>query len=149
MPQQVVFTPEACEAIYALPKVVVSQIAWKQYKPCTFRFEAKVLCDNGEILDLYGHWKYEKATERRSWGFSLRYLGHVVRSYDMATKHKNPSNGWVRGAHKHKFQSSKIPRFAYKPNPPISEANANDALMDFLEESNIQKPADYQDNIFI
>jgi len=66
----------------------------------------------------------------------------------MAKKHKNPGEGWIRGPHKHKFSSSKIDRYAYKPDPPISELNANQALMDFLKESNIDLRIPYQDFMF-
>jgi hypothetical protein len=75
-------------------------------------------------------------------------MGHIIRSYDMAAKHKNPGNGRIRGPHKHRFQSSKVPRFAYKPDPPISEEDPNRALMDFLAESNIEAPVGYQWEIF-
>jgi hypothetical protein len=76
-------------------------------------------------------------------------MGHCVRAYDMATKHKNPGGGWIKGPDKHKFSSSKIARYAYTPNPPISEANPNQALMDFLKESNITlRSGTYQDFIF-
>jgi hypothetical protein len=67
----------------------------------------------------------------------------------MAQQHKNPGmKGRVKGPHKHKFSSSKIDRFAYKPDPPISEENPNQALMDFLEEANITPPPNYQHFMF-
>lgn len=66
----------------------------------------------------------------------------------MARKHKNPGAGWIRGPHKHKFSSSKIPRYAYKPNPPISDTDPNEALMDFLKESNITLKTPYQSFMF-
>jgi hypothetical protein len=67
----------------------------------------------------------------------------------MAKVHRNPSGGGkVKGPHKHKYSSSKIERYAYKPDPPISEDNPNEALMDFLQEANIELPAHYQNFMF-
>ncbi len=106
---------------------------------------AKVLTADGDVLDLSGHWCQNDFHGHKRWGFSLRYLGHCVRSWDMAAKHKNPDGGsWIYGPHKHKFDSTKVPRFAYKPEPPLSDKDPNQSLMDFLAESNIQLPSDYQ-----
>jgi len=67
----------------------------------------------------------------------------------MARYHKNPGqHGKIRGPHKHKFSSSKIERYAYKPDPPISEREPNEALMDFLKEANVELPNNYQYFIF-
>jgi len=142
---QTQFTAEACEALYAVPKTIVSQIAWRATDARTFRFVAKVQTSDGDVLDLHGHWSQNEFHGHKRWGFSLRYFGHCIRSWDMATKHKNPNGGkWVRGPHKHKFDSTKVPRFAYKPDPPLSDSDPNQSLMDFLTESNIQLPSDYQ-----
>lgn len=63
----------------------------------------------------------------------------------MAESHKNPGErGRVRGPHKHKFSSSKIDRYAYKPDPPISGDDPNQSLMDFLKEGNIELRTPYQ-----
>jgi len=76
-------------------------------------------------------------------------MGHCVRSYDMARVHKNPGGkGKVYGPHKHMFSSSRIDRFAYKPDPPISEDDPNQALLDFLREENIELRTDYQTFMF-
>jgi hypothetical protein len=67
----------------------------------------------------------------------------------MATSHKNPDGGKrIHGPHKHKFDSSKIPRLAYKPEPPLSDGDPNQSLMDFLAESHIAPPDEYQNVMF-
>lgn len=108
-----------------------------------------MLTEDGAVLDLNGHWSQNSYHGHKRWGFSLRYLGHCIRSWDMATKHKNPDGGKrIRGPHKHKFDSSKIPRLAYKPEPPLSDKDPNQSLMDFLAESNIKPPDEYQNVMF-
>ena len=133
------FTQEICELLYRTPKYVASQINWEPRTPDVFIFRAKVLTDDGIGLDLTGHWKRNGRFGRTLWGFDLRYRRRIVRGYDMAAKHKNPGGGGhIRGPHKHRFSSSKIDRFAYLPQPPISTADANQALLDFLKECNIR-----------
>jgi hypothetical protein len=140
------FSPELCEQLFRIRKTVASRITWRQgTSPLVFIFQATVLAPDGTGLDLSGYWNKNLHHRRTRWGFSLSYCGHCVRSYDMAISHKNPGEaGRIKGPHKHKFSSSKIPRFAYKPDPAISDDNANRALMDFLEEANVEFPTDYQ-----
>jgi hypothetical protein len=145
---QVIFTAEVCEALYSVPKTLASQIAWRQSDARTYLFAAKVLTTEGDVLDLSGYWSRNDFHNRTRWGFALRYLGHLIRSWDMSTKHKNPTGPRIRGPHKHKFDSSKVPRLAYKPNPALSDRDPNQSLMDFLEESNIQPPPEYQNVMF-
>jgi hypothetical protein len=145
---QTEFTAAICEALYAAPKSLASRIVWRQKDSRTFLFQAKVLAEEGIVLDLSGYWCHDAFHGCKHWGFSLRYLGHCIRSWDMAKKHKNPNSGWVRGPHKHKFDSTKAPRFAYKPNPPVSDTDPNQALLDFLLESHIEPPEDYQNVMF-
>jgi hypothetical protein len=132
------FTAELAEQLYRVPKYIPSKISWKGQDQTSgvFRFVAQVLTEDGLGLELYGHWQRHGRHGRAVWGFSLAYQRHQVRSYDMALRHRNPGGGSVRGPHKHLYRSSKIQRFAYKPNPAISEANPNRALLDFLEEGN-------------
>jgi hypothetical protein len=141
------FSPELCEQLFAVPKTVVSRINWKSDGSDVFKFQAQVLTADGNGLILVGYWK--RKNNQPKWGFSLTYNGHCVRSYDMSPEHKNPGlAGRIKGPHKHKYSSSKIERLAYKPEPPISENNPNQALMDFLEEANIRPPANYQNFMF-
>ena len=141
------FSPELCEQLFEVPKKVVSRINWKPEAPGVFKFQAQVLTADGKGLHLVGYWFNKSGVAR--WGFSLTFNGYCVRSYDMASEHKNPGmTGRVKGPHKHKYSSSKIDRFAYKPVPPISEGNPNQALMDFLEEANIAPPQNYQNFMF-
>jgi hypothetical protein len=144
------FTVQLCEQLHTAPKYVASRIRWRAGNgEGVYIFQAKVLTQDGTGLDLSGYWDKIGRHGLTRWGFALKYMGHCVRTYDMATKHKNPGEGWIRGPHKHKFSSSKIERYAYKPDPPISEADANQALMDFLNESNIELPSGtYQDFMF-
>jgi hypothetical protein len=143
------FTVDICEALYTCPKRIVSKLQWVATRNNTFMVQAQVMTEEGDILDLAGHWCLRSFDSRRRWGFSLRYYGHVVRSFDMAKSHKNPGEpGRVKGPHKHRFKSSKIPRYAYKPNPPISDTEPNQSLMDFLAEANISPPTDYQNLMF-
>jgi hypothetical protein len=138
------FTPELCEQLFAVPKYTASRIVWKANGPDVLIFVATVLTEDGIGLELSGHLRRNGRYGIR-WGFSLKYLGHTIRSYDMARYHKNPGgSGRVRGPHKHKFSSSKIERYAYRPDPPIAEDNPNDALMDFLKEANIELRSEYQ-----
>jgi hypothetical protein len=142
------FTVDICEALYACPKRVVSKLQWVATRNNTFLVQAQVMTDDGDVLDLAGYWSVSSFNERR-WGFSLRYNGHVVRSFDLAKSHKNPGeSGRIRGPHKHKFKSSKIPRYAYKPDPPISDTEPNQSLMDFLAEANVALPTSYQNLMF-
>lgn len=145
---QIRFTAERCEALYAAPKALVSGIGWRQKDARTYLLAAKVATADGDVLDLNGYWSRNDFHGHKRWGFSLQYFGNPVRSWDMATKHKNPNSGWIYGPHKHKFDSTKIPRFAYKPVPPLSDKDPNQSLMDFLAESNIQPPTDYQNVMF-
>jgi len=46
------------------------------------------------------------------------------------------------------FSSSRIDRYAYKPDPPITEDDPNQALLDFLKEENIELRSDYQTFMF-
>ncbi|MFY9904795.1 MAG: hypothetical protein WAK62_06590, partial [Terriglobales bacterium] len=119
------FSPELCEQLYALPKQVASRINWKRGPgEDVFIFRAKVLAPDGTGFDLTGHWKKNGRHGRTCWGFSLTYMGHCIRSFDMALYHRNPGGaGKVTGSHKHRFSSSKIARFAYKPDPPLSESD--------------------------
>jgi hypothetical protein len=143
------YTPQLCEELYSIPKFVASSIHWKPGDgPGKYIFQAQILTQDGRGLDLNGVWVRNSKYGVATWGFSLYFFGNLVRSYDMAKKHKNPGGGKVRGPHKHRFTSSKIHRFAYKPDPPISEADPNQALMDFLKESNIEPPSDYQHFLF-
>jgi hypothetical protein len=141
------FSPELCEQLFAVPKTVASRINWKTDSSGIVKFQAQVLTADGKGLDLVGYWSRKSGVAK--WGFSLTYNGCCVRSYDMSSEHKNPGiRGRVKGPHKHKFTSSKIDRFAYKPDPPISEDDPNQALMDFLEEANIALPSNYQHFMF-
>jgi hypothetical protein len=143
------FTPELCEELFNAPKYTASRIAWKQTTPNKYVFRASVLTEDGQGLDLVGVWQRSDRHGRTRWGFHLSYRGCCVRTYDMAQYHKNPGGlGKVHGPHKHKFSSSRISRFAYKPDPPISEDNPNRALMDFLAEANIELRGEYQDMLF-
>ena len=141
------FSPELCEQLFTVPKTVVSRINWKNDGSGIFKFQAQVLTADGKGLHLVGYWSAKNGVTK--WGFSLTFNGYCVRSYDMSPKHKNPGvKGRVKGPHKHKYSSSKIDRLAYKPDPPISEGNPNQALMDFLQEANIEPPKNYQNFMF-
>jgi hypothetical protein len=145
------FTEEMCEAIFRAPKKLASQIEWFVENPNTFRFEAKVICESQNlVLDLNGHWCHNTLLKRRRWGFALKLGGYAIRSYDMSKKHKNFGivGKRVRGPHKHRFKMSKIARFAYSPDPPISDTDPNQSLMDFLTEAHIELPAEYQSVMF-
>jgi len=143
------FSPELCEQLFKVPKYLASRIVWKQIGSLKCLFLAKVLTEDGMGLDLSGYWVKNGRHNHSTWGFSLTYFGDCVRSYDMAVYHKNPGGGGkIRGPHKHKFSSSKIDRFAYKPDPPISEDNPNAALLDFLTEANIDLRGEYQHFMF-
>lgn len=142
------FSPELCEQLFAVPKTLASRIEWKRGQgKDVLIFQAKVLTPDGLGLDLAGHWKKNGRHNRTYWGFNLTYLGYCIRSYDMAIYHRNPGQK-IRGPHKHKYSSSLIDRFAYKPDPPLSEDDANETLLDFLKEANIALPHDYQYMIF-
>jgi hypothetical protein len=146
------FTAALCEQLYAAPKYVASKIRWRPGSgEGVLIFQAKVLTQDGTGLDLSGYWKKVGRHNRTRWGFSLKHLGHCIRTYDMADSHKNPGEtGRIKGPHKHRFSSSKIERYAYKPDPPISESDPNEALMDFLKEGNIElRSGDYQDFMFV
>lgn len=139
------FSPELCEQLFKAPKYTASRISWKHKNLYTHSFRASVLTEDGTGLELIGYIARNERHGRTTWGFTLTYRGHCVRSYDMAKYHKNPGGqGKVHGAHKHKYSSSKINRFAYKPEPPICEDNPNAALMDFLKEANIELRGEYQ-----
>lgn len=139
------FSAELCEQLFQIPKYTASRICWKPTPSGSLIFQAKVLTVDGLGLDLFGYWNKNVNHSRARWGFSLKYAGHCIRSYDMSTYHKNPGErGKVKGPHKHRFSSSKIDRYAYKPDPPISEQDPNEALMDFLREANIELRGDYQ-----
>lgn len=145
------FTEAMCEAIFKAPKKLVSRIEWFTENPQTLRFAAKVICETENlVLDLNGCWCHNTFLGHRRWGFALKLGGYVIRSYDMSKKHKNFGvvGQRVHGPHKHRFRNSKIARFAYKPNPPISDTDPNQSLMDFLAEANIELPTEYQSIIF-
>jgi hypothetical protein len=142
------FTPEECERLFRIDKTVITKIRWKAITQAVLIFDAKVISADGTGLDLHGHYTNNGRFGETRWGFSLTYRKHCVRQYDMAHKHHNHGTGWIRGPHKHKYSSSRIPRFAYKPNPPISDVEPNQSLLDFLAEANIQIPASFQYFIF-
>lgn len=139
------FTAEMCEELFIAKKYTASRIAWKGIAADKLSFKAQVLTHDGRGLDLAGWYAKAGRGGKPIWGFSLYYRGHCIRSYDMSKYHKNPQKGGkARGPHKHRFSSSRIPRFAYKPDPAIRETNPNDALMDFLAEANIEMRSEYQ-----
>lgn len=143
------FSAEMCETLHKVPKSVASRIAWKPNGDGVFVFQAVAITPDGIGLDLSGYFDKNGRHGRRTWGFSLRYHKNLIRSYDMSSSHKNPGEvGRIKGPHKHRFSSSKIDRYAYKPDPPISEEDPNAALLDFLAESNIQLQINYQHFIF-
>lgn len=144
------FTQGLCDQLYAAPKSVVSRIRWRPGNgQDVLIFQAQVLTADGLGLDLSGYWKKIGRHNRTRWGFSLHYMGHCVRSWDMALKHLNAGEGWILGPHKHKFSSSKIARYAYSPDPPICDTDPNQSLIDFLKEGNIELPPNtYQDFMF-
>ncbi len=144
------FSAEECEKLFKVSKFVLSHLEWKRGEAKdVFIFRAKVLTSDGAGLDLAGYWQKNGRHNRTCWGFSLKYLGNCVRSYDMGKVHRNPGGaGRVHGPHKHKYSSSKIERFAYKPDPPISELDANQSLLDFLTEANISLRHPYQTFMF-
>ena len=132
------YSAELCEKLHSAPKHVVSTIRWEPIEGGARIFQATVLTDDELTLDLIGYWEPATRFSKPHWGFALRYQGHVVRTYDMAKSHKNPGEpGRVKGPHKHKFISSKIDRYAYTPDPPISTVDPHEALADFLTECNI------------
>jgi hypothetical protein len=143
------FSEEFCEQLFKVPKYLASRISWKQMGNFKFVCQAKVLAEDGTGLDLFGYWVKSGRHNRSTWGFTLSYFGNCVRTYDRAKYHRNPGmRGKIRGPHKHRFSSSKIPRFAYTPEPPIAEGNPNLALLDFLTEAHIELRGDYQHFMF-
>lgn len=144
------FTPEMCEYLFLTPKYVASKILWKPDGPMV-KFRAQVLTvSDGLGLDFIGYWGHNPRYDRANWGFNLSYRRNLIRQYDMAKEHKNPEGaGRIKGPHKHKFSLSVIPRYAYKPDPPICETDPNQSLMDFLTEANIRIPEDYQNYMFL
>jgi len=139
------FSAELCEQLFNIPKYTATRISWKPAGKDVFIFQAQVLTADGAGLELSGYWKKKGRHNKPTWGFSLKYRGHLVRSYDMSKYHRNPGGGGkIRGAHKHRYSSSKIERFAYKPDPSISESDPNKALEDFLAEANIELRSEYQ-----
>ncbi len=138
------FTVEECDRLFAIQKTVITKITWKQRNDNTLCFHAKVLTIDGLGLELHGHWQRVARHGVTRWGFSLTYKGNCVRQYDMALKHRNPGGGTIKGPHKHKYSNSRIPRLAYKPDPPISDKEPNQSLLDFLAEANIAIPSNYQ-----
>ena len=133
-----------------MPKYVASTIMWEPENDASVKFRAQVLSRNEPYgFELVGYWQKRSKYNRATWGFSLTFHRHCIRSYDMAKQHKNPGEvGKIRGPHKHRYSSSRIPRYAYKPNPEISEQDPNQGLMDFLKEANIEVPESYQAYMF-
>lgn len=143
------FTVEMCEALFAAPKTMASDIDWRVKDARTFIFQARVLCQQQNVLlDLTGYWCRNDLLASVRWGFSLTLGGHCIRSYDMSKRHRNIKSGSVRGPHKHKFHGTKVPRYGYTPNPPIDASDCNKSLMDFLVEANITPPVKYQTVMF-
>lgn len=139
------FTADECEELFNVPKYVASRIAWKETNKNSYVFRAKVLTSTGKALDLFGYWKWNIKHNRAHWGFSLRHRGNLIRSFDRASYHRNAGvGGKVRGQHKHRFASSRIERFAYKPDQLLSEADAHRCLFDFLTEAHVELPKNYQ-----
>jgi hypothetical protein len=88
------FTYELSEQLHSVPKYVASRLAWKRGDgEDVFISQATVLTADGNGLDLSGYWQKNGRFNRARWGFSLKYMGHCVRSYDMALVHKNPGGG--------------------------------------------------------
>jgi hypothetical protein len=96
------FSAKLCEQLFAVPKYTVSRISWKRGPGMdVLIFQAQVLAEDGTGLELSGYWQKNGKHNRRTWGFSLKYMGHCVRSYDMAKYHRNPGeSGKIKGPHK-------------------------------------------------
>ena len=119
------------------PKVIGMNLAWKRAGQ-SFRLEAKVLClDSDEILSLRG---FVGKTNR---GFALLYRNTPIRKYTVHAFHRDPvTKVVVRQPHKHTWDDEWEDRRVYIPDD-IRIGNANEELMDFLRECNIELRGSY------
>lgn len=119
------------------PKVIGMNLSWKRAGQ-GFRPEAKVLClDSDEILSLRG---FVGKTNR---SFALLYRNTPIRKYTVHAFHRDPkTKEVVRQPHKHTWDDEWKDGRVYIPDD-IRIGNANEELMDFLRECNIELRGSY------
>jgi hypothetical protein len=123
-------------------KVIWANLSWR-IDGEIFRLEAKVLClESEEILSLRG------TVGKKNRSFVLLYQNTPIRKYTVHAFHRDPvTRERVTQPHKHWWDDEWEDKRVYIPND-IRIGNANDELVDFLQECNISLRGNYASRMF-
>ena len=123
-------------------KVIWANLSWR-IDGEIFRLEAKVLClESEEILSLRG------TVGKKNRSFVLLYQNTPIRKYTVHAFHRDPvTRDRVTQPHKHWWDDEWEDKRVYIPND-IRIGNANDELVDFLQECNISLRGNYASRMF-
>ena len=123
-------------------KVIWANLSWR-IDGEIFRLEAKVLClESEEILGLRG------TVGKKNRSFVLLYQNTPIRKYTVHAFHRDPvTRERVTQPHKHWWDDEWEDKRVYIPND-IRIGNANDELVDFLQECNISLRGNYASRMF-
>lgn len=125
------FDEEKMEALYGQKKVLIEDFRWEQdgqSNRYTGRAKAKTV-EGDEILTVHG----EKWGPMPKYSFVLRYQNTAIRVFDINDHHEG-----IDGGHKHMYKG--MPYGDNEPYPvnDVSTSDVNQALMDFLDECEIE-----------
>ena len=135
-------TEAAANSLLKEDKVIWANLSWR-IDGEIFRLEAKVLClESEEILSLRG------TVGKKNRSFVLLYQNTPIRKYTVHAFHRDPvTRERVTEPHKHWWDDEWEDKRVYIPND-IRIGDANDELVDFLQECNISLRGNYTSRMF-
>ena len=138
----VMVTEAAANSLLKEDKVIWANLSWRIDGEMV-RLEAKVLClESEEILSLRG------TVGKKNRSFVLLYQNTPIRKYTVHAFHRDPvTRERVTEPHKHWWDDEWEDKRVYIPND-IRIGDANDELVDFLQECNISLRGNYTSRMF-
>ena len=135
-------TEAAANSLLKEDKVIWANLSWRIDGEMV-RLEAKVLClESEEILSLRG------TVGKKNRSFVLLYQNTPIRKYTVHAFHRDPvTRERVTQPHKHWWDDEWEDKRVYIPND-IRIGDANDELVDFLQECNISLRGNYTSRMF-
>ena len=135
-------TEAAANSLLKEDKVIWANLSWRIDGEMV-RLEAKVLClESEEILSLRG------TVGKKNRSFVLLYQNTPIRKYTVHAFHRDPvTRERVTEPHKHWWDDEWEDKRVYIPND-IRIGDANDELVDFLQECNISLRGNYTSRMF-
>ena len=136
-------TAAEAQGLIEEPKVIAMNLAWRS-DGRAYRLEATVLAEgSGEILRLRGF------IGKRNRSLVLLFQNYPIRKYTVHAFHRDPvSQERVTQPHKHFWDDVWEDQRVYIPDD-IRIGDANEELIDFLEECNISLRGTYRSQVFL